>query len=51
MDTEGFVDMVVDVVSCNPHTSLQSNVSKAVSSLVGETKKLNEFDHCRSLCK
>ena len=51
IDTEGFVDMAVDVVSCNPHTSLQSNVSKAVASLVGETKELNEFDHCRSLCK
>lgn len=43
--------MAVEVVSHNPHTSLQSNVSKAVASLVGETEELHEFDHCRALCK
>lgn len=51
METEGFTDMAVDVISHNPHTSLQSNVSKVVASLFGETEGLHELDHCRSRCK
>ena len=50
-NTEGFVDMTLQVESQDPQGTLQSSVCKAVARVLGISKELFEFDCVWSKCK